>query len=117
MCIRDSQVVEAMTTNETSFFRDIHPFRALSDQILPELLVQRGRERSLNIWCAACSSGQEPYTIAMSIQELIGAEPSWRVRLLATDIDTQMLTRTKEGIYNQMCIRDRFTDDEYAGLR
>lgn len=98
--LRD-QVIEAMTTNETSFFRDIHPFRALSDTILPELLVQRGRERSLNIWCAACSSGQEPYTIAMSIQELIGADPSWRVRLLATDIDTQMLTRTKEGIYNQ----------------
>ncbi|WP_116115100.1 CheR family methyltransferase [Austwickia chelonae] len=98
--LRD-QVVEAMTTNETSFFRDIHPFRALSDTILPDLLVQRGRERSLSIWCAASSSGQEPYTIAMLVQELIGADPSWRVRLLATDIDTQMLHRTKEGIYNQ----------------
>ncbi len=98
--LRDA-VVEAMTTNETSFFRDIHPFKALSETILPELLVQRGRERSLNIWCAACSSGQEPYTIAMLIQELIGADPSWRVRLLGTDIDTKMLARTKEGIYNQ----------------
>ncbi|WP_168582423.1 CheR family methyltransferase [Gephyromycinifex aptenodytis] len=98
--LRD-QVVEAMTTNETSFFRDGHPFMALSNTILPELLVQRGRERSLNIWCAACSSGQEPYTIAMLIQELIGADPSWRVRLVATDIDTQMLKRTKEGVYNQ----------------
>lgn len=98
--IRD-QVVEAMTTNETSFFRDGHPFRALGDTILPDLLVQRGRERTLNIWCAACSSGQEPYTIAMLIQELIGADPSWRVRLLATDISPQMLKRTKEGIYNQ----------------
>ncbi|WP_040157727.1 CheR family methyltransferase [Mobilicoccus massiliensis] len=98
--VRD-QVVEAMTTNETSFFRDGHPFMALSNTILPDLLVQRGRERSLNIWCAACSSGQEPYTIAMLIQELIGADPSWRVRLLGTDIDTKMLNRTKEGIYNQ----------------
>lgn len=98
--IRD-QVVESMTTNETSFFRDAHPFRALSDEILPDLMMQRGRERSLNIWCAACSSGQEPYTIAMLIQELIGADPSWRVRLLATDIDTKMLARTNEGIYNQ----------------
>ena len=98
--LRD-EVVEAMTTNETSFFRDGHPFMALSNTILPELLVQRGRERSLNIWCAACSSGQEPYTIAMLIQELIGADPSWRVRLLATDLDTKMLQRTKEGIYNQ----------------
>lgn len=98
--LRDA-VVEAMTTNETSFFRDIHPFRALSETILPDLLVHRGRERSLNIWCAACSSGQEPYTIAMLIQELIGADPSWRVRLLGTDLDTKMLARTKEGIYNQ----------------
>lgn len=98
--LRD-QVVEAMTTNETSFFRDIHPFRALSEHVLPDLLARRQRERSLTIWCAACSSGQEPYTIAMSVQELIGADPSWRVRLLATDIDTKMLTRTTEGIYNQ----------------
>lgn len=98
--VRDA-VVEAMTTNETSFFRDGHPFMALSNTILPDLLVQRGRERSLNVWCAACSSGQEPYTIAMLVQELIGADPSWRVRLVATDIDMKMLTRTKEGIYNQ----------------
>ncbi len=98
--LRD-EVVEAMTTNETSFFRDGHPFMALQHDILPELLVSRGRERSLNIWCAACSSGQEPYTIAMLVQELIGADPSWRVRLLATDIDTKMLQRTRDGIYNQ----------------
>ena len=98
--LRD-EVIEAMTTNETSFFRDGHPFMALQQTILPDLLVSRGRERALNIWCAACSSGQEPYTIAMLIQELIGADPSWRVRLLATDIDTQMLKRTKDGLYNQ----------------
>lgn len=98
--LRD-EVVEAMTTNETSFFRDGHPFMALSNTILPDLLVSRGRERALSIWCAASSSGQEPYTIAMLIQELIGADPSWRVRLMATDIDTKMLQRTKEGIYNQ----------------
>ncbi|MBO3141194.1 CheR family methyltransferase [Dermatophilus congolensis] len=98
--LRD-EVIEAMTTNETSFFRDGHPFMALQNQILPELIVSRGRERTLNIWCAASSSGQEPYTIAMLIQELIGADPSWRVRLLATDIDTQMLKRTRDGIYNQ----------------
>ncbi|HYO84935.1 MAG TPA: protein-glutamate O-methyltransferase CheR [Dermatophilaceae bacterium] len=98
--IRD-QVVEAMTTNETSFFRDGHPFRALSDSILPDLLVQRGRDRSLSVWCAGCSSGQEPYTVAMLIRELIGADPSWRVRLLASDISPQMLHRTTEGIYNQ----------------
>lgn len=98
--IRD-EVVEAMTTNETSFFRDIHPFKALSDQILPELIQRRGHERSIDIWCAACSSGQEPYTVAMLVQELLAAEPGWRVRLLATDIDKKMLARTAEGVYNQ----------------
>lgn len=98
--LRD-EVVEAMTTNETSFFRDGHPFIALQNQILPDLLVARGRERTLNIWCGAASSGQEPYTIAMLAQDLIGADSGWRVRLLATDIDTQMLERTRSGVYNQ----------------
>lgn len=98
--LRD-EVVEAMTTNETSFFRDGHPFMALSNHILPDLLVARGKERAISIWCAASSSGQEPYTIAMLVQELIGSDPSWRVRLLATDIDTKMLERTKEGTFNQ----------------
>jgi chemotaxis protein methyltransferase CheR len=94
-------VVEAMTTNETSFFRDAHPFTALSDQVLPDLVRARSGERSLNIWCAACSSGQEPYTIAMLVHDVVGADPSWRVRLLATDISPAMLARTKEGIYSQ----------------
>lgn len=98
--LRDA-VVEAMTTNETSFFRDSHPFTALADHMLPELVKARSTERALNIWCAACSSGQEPYTIAMIVQDLIPVDTSWRVRLLATDLSQQMLTRTREGIYSQ----------------
>ncbi len=94
-------IVEAMTTNETSFFRDVHPFTALSDQILPDLVRSRGSERSLNIWSAACSSGQEIYSIAMLVQDVIGADPAWRVRLLATDLSPAMLARTREGIYTQ----------------
>ncbi|MFN8191895.1 MAG: protein-glutamate O-methyltransferase CheR [Nocardioidaceae bacterium] len=98
--LRD-KVVEAMTTNETSFFRDAHPFTAMSDHILPDLLRARSGERSINIWSAACSSGQEAYSIAMLIQDLVGADPSWRVRILATDIAPSMLERVKEGIYSQ----------------
>lgn len=98
--LRD-QVVEAMTTNETSFFRDVHPFTALSDQILPDLIRARGGERTLNIWSAACSSGQEPYTIAMLIHDLVGADPTWRTRILATDLSPAMLERTKQGMYSQ----------------
>ncbi len=94
-------VVEAMTTNETSFFRDVHPFNALSDHILPDLLRARSGDRALNIWSAACSSGQEPYSIAMLINDIIGADPTWKVRLLATDISPGMLNRTREGVYSQ----------------
>lgn len=94
-------VVEAMTTNETSFFRDAHPFSALSDHVLPELVRARSGERSLNIWCAACSSGQEPYSIAMLVHDILGADPAWRVRMLATDLSPAMLARTKAGSYSQ----------------
>jgi chemotaxis protein methyltransferase CheR len=94
-------VVEAMTTNETSFFRDSHPFTALSEHILPDLIRARSGERLLNIWCAACSSGQEPYSIAMLVHDIIGADPAWRVRMLATDLSPAMLARTQAGIYSQ----------------
>ncbi len=94
-------VVEAMTTNETSFFRDAHPFTALADHLLPDLVRARSGTRALNIWCAACSSGQEPYSIAMLVHDIIGADPSWRVRLLATDLSPAMLARTKAGLYTQ----------------
>ncbi len=94
-------VVEAMTTNETSFFRDVHPFAALSDHVLPDLVRARGGERSLNIWSAACSSGQEPYSIAMLVHDIVGADPTWRVRVLATDLSAAMLARTRMGVYSQ----------------
>jgi chemotaxis protein methyltransferase CheR len=94
-------VVEAMTTNETSFFRDSHPFTALSDHVLPDLMRARSGERSLNIWCAACSSGQEPYSIAMLVHDILGADPTWRVRMLATDLSPAMLARTRAGVYSQ----------------
>ena len=98
--LRD-MVVEAMTTNETSFFRDGHPFTALSQQILPDLVRARSGERRLNLWFAACSSGQEPYSVAMLVHDLLGADPSWHTRLLATDISPAMLARTREGVYTQ----------------
>ena len=96
------QVIEAMTTNETSFFRDVHPFHALSDTVLPELIRARAAERSLNIWSAASSSGQEAYSIAMLVSDALVGQPGWRVRLLATDISQQMLDRTRSGLYSQL---------------
>jgi chemotaxis protein methyltransferase CheR len=97
-----AQVVEAMTTNETSWFRDRHPYDALESVILPDLLSRRARERRLTVWSAATASGQEAYSIAMVLHERLGADPSWDVRVLATDLSEQMVRRTRAGRYSQL---------------
>jgi chemotaxis protein methyltransferase CheR len=94
-------VTEAMTTNETSFFRDIHPFDTLKTTILPELIAARGAQRALNIWCGACSSGQEPYTIGIVLREHFPTLATWNVRLVASDLSTQILARAQQGLYTQ----------------
>lgn len=94
------RVIEAMTTNETSFFRDIHPFDTLRNDILPELVKRRG-SAPLNIWCAAASTGQEPYTIAMILREAF-PDVAARAKILCTDINNLVLERTKQGIYSQL---------------
>jgi chemotaxis protein methyltransferase CheR len=96
------QVVEAMTTNETSFFRDFHPFEALRKIVLPDLIAKRGQTRELAIWCAACSAGQEPYSLAMLMREHFPQLAGWRVRILATDLSTDILARAREGRYSQI---------------
>jgi chemotaxis protein methyltransferase CheR len=96
------KVVEAMTTNETSFFRDIKPFEALRQVVIPTLMKAREAERKLSIWCAACSSGQEPYTIAMMLREHFSELQNWKVTILATDIATDMLDKSKSGRYTQL---------------
>ncbi len=95
------EVVEAMTTNETSFFRDLHPFHALQDQILPELIERRRSQRRLRFWSNACSSGQEPYTIAMLIRDNFPLLDRWQLEILGTDICTQMLDRCRQANFNQ----------------
>jgi chemotaxis protein methyltransferase CheR len=95
------KAVEAMTTNETTFFRDIHPFQALRLQVLPELIQRRAAQRQLSIWCAGCSSGQEPYTIAMLIREHFPALIGWQLRILGTDLSSDMLERAKAARYRQ----------------
>jgi chemotaxis protein methyltransferase CheR len=94
-------VIEAMTTNETSFFRDLHPFEVLKTTILPALIAARSRDRVLNIWSNACSSGQEIYTIAMLLKENFADLGAWKVRLIASDLSTQILDKAREGIFNQ----------------
>jgi chemotaxis protein methyltransferase CheR len=95
------RVVDAMTNNETWFFRDCHPFTALGDEIIPELMKKRAAEQRISIWSAACSSGQEPYSIAMLIRDKFMV-PNWTFSIRATDISTPILERAQKGIYSQM---------------
>jgi chemotaxis protein methyltransferase CheR len=96
-----SDVVEAMTTNETFFFRDKVPFDHLREEMLPALLQARAARRSLRIWCAASSTGQEPYSIAMTLKELGPAVAGWRFEIIATDLSPQVLEKSKSGLFSQ----------------
>ncbi|MCF6745990.1 protein-glutamate O-methyltransferase CheR [Blastococcus sp. KM273128] len=99
----DSQrrIVEALTTNETSWFRDGDPFTALTSTVLPSLLTARGANERLQIWSAACSSGQEPYTIAMLLDDALPNAAS-RVSITATDLSREMVQRTRAGRFSQL---------------
>jgi len=96
-----TQVVEAMTTNETFFFRDKVPFDHFRDSIMPEILQARASRKTLRIWCAAGSTGQEPYSLAMCLKEMGAALSGWRVEILATDLSQEVLEKSKAGIYSQ----------------
>ena len=96
-----SEVVEAMTTNETFFFRDKIPFDHLRETILPALLQARASRRALRIWCAASSTGQEPYSIAMCLKELAPQLAGWRIEIVATDLSQEVLEKSKAGIFSQ----------------
>jgi chemotaxis protein methyltransferase CheR len=94
-------VLDAMTTNETSFFRDLHPFDAMRTHLIPELIEKRSKERVLNIWSNACSSGQEVFSIAMLLKEHFPELAGWRVRLTATDLSKKILEKAQSGIFTQ----------------
>ncbi|GGI28258.1 CheR family methyltransferase [Bradyrhizobium guangdongense] len=96
-----TSVVEAMTTNETFFFRDKVPFDHFRDTIMPEILKARAAKRSVRIWCAAGSTGQEPYSLAMTLKEMGAALTGWRVEIIATDLSQEVLEKAKSGVYSQ----------------
>jgi chemotaxis protein methyltransferase CheR len=96
-----NQVIEAMTTNETFFFRDKAPFDHFRDTVMPEILRARAGRRSVRIWCAAGSTGQEPYSLAMCLKEMGAALAGWRVEILATDLSLEVMEKSKAGLYSQ----------------
>ena len=95
------QVVDAMTTNETFFFRDKVPFEHLRDTVLPALIAARARVKRIRIWCTAASTGQEPYSIAMVLKSMNAALAGFKVDILASDISGDVLERAKSGLYSQ----------------
>jgi chemotaxis protein methyltransferase CheR len=96
-----TQVVEAMTTNETFFFRDKVPFDHFRQLIMLEILKARASRKSVRIWCAAGSTGQEPYSLAMCLKEMGAALAGWRTEIIATDLSQEVLEKSKAGIYSQ----------------
>jgi chemotaxis protein methyltransferase CheR len=95
------EVVEAMTTNESFFFRDKLPFDHFRDTMMPALLEARTAQRRIRIWCAASSTGQEPYSLAMCLKEMGGLVAGWRIEIIATDLSNEVLEKAKAGIYSQ----------------
>jgi len=94
-------IVEAMTTNESFFFRDVKPFDQFKSFVLPHLLRTRASMRTIRIWSAACSSGQEPYSLAMILTEHRAQLANWRIEILATDLSTEILEKAQAGLYSQ----------------
>jgi chemotaxis protein methyltransferase CheR len=93
-------VVDAMTTNETSFFRDRHPFDAMKKEILPGLIQRRAAQKHLRIWSAACSTGQESYSLAMMLRDDFPMLSTWRIEIVGTDISPTVVARAKDGAYS-----------------
>jgi chemotaxis protein methyltransferase CheR len=94
-------VIEAMTTNDSAFFRDRKTFDEFRDIVLPALKEARRDTKQLRIWCAACAAGQEPYSIAMLLDDAKLADEGWSISLIATDINSQMVARAEDGTYSQ----------------
>ena len=96
-----TDITEAMTTNETSFFRDGLPFEQFKSIVLPALMQRRSADRCLRIWCAGASTGQEPYSLAMTLREERARLEDWKVEILATDLSTEVLGKAEAGLYTQ----------------
>ncbi|MBT4040666.1 MAG: protein-glutamate O-methyltransferase CheR [Rhodospirillales bacterium] len=96
-----TEIMEAMTTNESFFFRDTKPFDLFRDDILPDLIERRGTTKAFRIWCAAASSGQEPYSLAIILKEAAARLAGWRHEIVGTDISKDILAKASAGIYSQ----------------
>jgi len=106
------ELVDALTTNETYFFRDVHPFDFMRDTLFPEIIKRRAASRVIRIWSAASSTGQEAYTMAMVLRRHFPQTDGWRFDILGTDLSTAALKKASEGVYTDMEVK-RGLPDEY----
>jgi chemotaxis protein methyltransferase CheR len=97
-----NRIIDEITTHETFFFRDIHPFTLLKEHVFPNIIQRKQQLKNITIWCAAASSGQEPYTIAMILNDFATQLADWKVNFVATDISEKMLDKAKRGVYSQI---------------
>ncbi|AOS45613.1 Chemotaxis protein methyltransferase Cher2 [Lacunisphaera limnophila] len=95
-------IIDALTTNETLFFRDIHPFETLRKHVLPKLIAARAAEKKLTLWSAASSTGQEAYSLAMLLTEHFPQLQDWQVRIIGTDLSPTVVNKARRGIYSQI---------------
>lgn len=98
----ETAVLDAMTTNETSFFRDRTPFEALREQVIPDRIARNAQRRQLAVWSAACSTGQEPYSLAMLLDASFPELAGWKIDVLATDISVAALAKAREGRFSAL---------------
>ena len=96
-----TEITEAMTTNESFFFRDNKPFDLFKDTVMPQLMQSRSSKRKLRIWCAAASTGQEPYSLAIILKEMEAKLPGWNIEIIGTDISQEGLDKAKVGLFSQ----------------
>ena len=106
--------IDAMATHESFFFRDTTPFDQLRDTLLPDLIAARAQTRTLRIWSAACSSGQEPYSLAIMLMEEQSRMPGWRIEILATDMSLPILERARTGLYSDFEVKRGLSDVRLA---
>jgi chemotaxis protein methyltransferase CheR len=108
------QAVDVMATHESYFFRDAAPFEQLAEAVLPPLIAARQAQRTLRIWCAACSSGQEPYSVAMILMEMGYRLAGWKLEILATDMSEPILRKASAGLYNDFEVNRGLSPERQA---
>jgi chemotaxis protein methyltransferase CheR len=112
-----TQFVNAITTNLTAFFREAHHFQLLADKVLPEVMTRNSKTRKIRIWSAGCSTGEEPYSIAIVVREFLGNVRGWDIKILATDIDSGVLETGENGIYAEERIADLSSERLHSSFR